>query len=106
VAAIASVGLAGRHVHRIYLLDAESRAFGWIPAPNFAEAEVVAVAAAAGVAYLRYVITLAGFSSLRVTPEKVCEGIFPKSTERVVLDHSETLSDDWIGAPLFVSKDW
>lgn len=106
VAAIAAVGLAGRHVHRIYLLDAESRALGWLPAPNFAEAEVSAVAAAAGIAYLRYVITLAHFASLRVSPEGLCEAIFPASTEQVAFVHPERLDSDWIGAPTSLKRAW
>lgn len=92
IAAIAAVGLAGHHVSRVYFLDAESRDLGWIPAPGLTEDNLVQVAEAAGIAYRRYVLTLAKFSSLRVMPDGLCEILFPRSARRVRLAEE---GDDW-----------
>ncbi|ACU70924.1 hypothetical protein Caci_2004 [Catenulispora acidiphila DSM 44928] len=99
LAAIATVGLAGRHLKRIVFLDAEARELGWIPAPYFAQDDVIRFAQAAGIAYRSYAFTFAGYSSTRLSPEKLCEALFTRSARRVKLmgdgasDESDWLSD-------------
>jgi hypothetical protein len=77
--------MPGHPLQRIYFVDAEARSLGSIPARNFVEAEISAVAAAAGIAYVRYVLSLAKFASLRVSWARLCEGIFPSSVMEVDL---------------------
>lgn len=79
IAAIAAVGLARHHVQRVYFLDAEFRELDRLPALGLVEADLVRVAEAAGIAYRRYVLSIAKFASLRVSPHSLCEVLFPRS---------------------------
>lgn len=98
IAAIATVGLAGHHVSRLYFLDAEchdllhscTRLSPEIE--RGLEDDLISVADSAGIAYRRYALTLARYSSLRVSPEKVCDVLFPRSARRVRLGSEE---EDW-----------
>jgi len=102
VAAIVTVGLTGRHMQRVYFLDAESRSLGHIPAPGFAEDDLVRLAEAAGIAYRRYAFTLARFASLRVLPPGLCEALFTRSARRAKLVREEVeVVDDWYSDPWF-----
>lgn len=85
IAAIATVGPKGHHVQRIYFLDEEARDLGWVPGSGFAEEDVMRFAAAAGIAYRRYAFTFAKFSTLRVTPSRLCEVLFVRSARRARL---------------------
>lgn len=83
VAAIATVGLAGRHIQRILFLDAEARELAWLPAKYFAEDDIIRLAQAAGIAYRRYAFTFARYSSTQISPRGLCEVLFPRSARRV-----------------------
>ncbi|MBS2551518.1 hypothetical protein KGQ19_32085 [Catenulispora sp. NL8] len=104
IAAIATVGLAGRALQRIVFLDAEARELGWIPAPYFAEDDVMKFAQAAGIAYRRYAFTLARFSSARVSPTQLCEALFTRSALRVKLMSEEFSTNDWLTDPTQASR--
>lgn len=101
IAAIATVGLVGRHLQRILFLDEEARELASIPAQGFAEDDLLRFAEAAGIAYRSYAFAMRNFSSLRVSPGRLCEALFTRSALRVKLVsddlddttnwHSETL---------------
>jgi hypothetical protein len=100
LAAIATVGLAGHVLQRIVFLDGEARELGWIPAPYFAEADVIRFAQAAGIPYRGYAFTFAGFSSTRVSPPELCEALFTRSARRMKLISDELdAGDDWFSDP-------
>ena len=93
VAAVAAVGLAGHRVCRVYFLDAESRSLSWIPVAAFAEDHHTRLAKMAGVEYHQYELTLAGYSSARVSPAGLCEALFPSSVRQVKLTSEYELSE-------------
>lgn len=102
VAAVVTVGLAGRHLQRILLLDEEARELLSIPARGFVEADLVRFAEAAGICYRSYAFTLAKFASLRASPSALCEALFPRSARRAKLAISEFefgVVDDWFSRP-------
>ena len=89
VAALIAVGLAGRHLQRIIILDPEARSLGWIPTLGQAEDDLIEFTKAAGISYRSYGITLARFTSLQVSPSALCEALFVRSAVHVKLVSEE-----------------
>lgn len=83
VAALITVGLAGRHLQRIFILDPEARSLGWIPTFGLAENDLIEFTKAAGISYRSYGITLSGFTSLQASPAALCEALFVRSAVQV-----------------------
>ena len=96
VAAIATVGLAGRSLQRIVFLDAETRDLGWLPACYFREDDVIGFARAVGIAYRSYAFTFERFSSAQVSPSMLCEALFTRSARWVKFVNDElNTGNDW-----------
>lgn len=99
VAALAAVGLAGRHLQRIIILDPEARSLGWIPTLGLAENDLIELTKAAGISYRSYGITLARFTSLQVSPAGLCEALFVRSAVRVKLVSKEIeTQENWFAS--------
>jgi hypothetical protein len=96
VAAIATVGLAGRSLQRIVFLDAATRGLGWLPAYYFHEDDVIGFAGAAGIAYRSYAFTFEHFSSMQVSPSMLCDALFTRSARWVkFVDDELSAGHDW-----------
>jgi len=98
VAEIAAVGLEGRPIRRLYLLDEESRRLTLLPARGLTEDRIAAFANDAGLGFRAYSITTGG----RVHPDVLCDDVlFPRSSRQVRLVRrlSEDAEWQWTGRP-------
>lgn len=92
VAEIATVGLGGRPIRRLYLLDEESRHLTMLPARGLLEDRIIAFTNAVGLAYRAYSITTSG----RVHPDVLCDDVlFPRSARRIRLTRRLSEDADW-----------